>query len=144
MKSSIKTYRIISILSCLILSIVQFFLIYNTYKLKDEHFFFTERQLINDEYSQSIRNDKLFAGGSAIIDSYINPNLQKLHDLYSHAPQEFKLYKQVLCDSIFKELVAKNNLDSLLPVFAKKYYFNKPLQYSLTLDLLDVAFESNN
>lgn len=144
MKSSIKTYRIISILSCLILSVVQFFLIYNTYKLKDEHFLFTERQQINDEYLQSIRNDKLFTGGSSIIDKYIYHNISRLQYLHDTAPKKFEAYKQVLCDSIFSELVAKNNTDRFLTALTKKYNFKNTFQYSLTLSLLDVAFESNN
>jgi two-component system phosphate regulon sensor histidine kinase PhoR len=122
---------------------VQFFLIYNTYKLKDEHFFLAERQVINDEYSQSIRNDKVFPGGAAIIDKYINSNIHQLEYLHTKAPERFELFKQVLCDSILKELIAKNNIDSLLAELNKKHNFTNPIQYSLTLDLLDVAFESN-
>lgn len=143
MTSYIGTYKIISILSCLVLSIVQFFLIYNTYKLKDEHFFLAERQVINEEYSQSIRNDKLFPGGAAIIDKYIKTHIDQLEYLHNKAPENFELVKQVLCDSIFKELAAKNNIDSLLKVLTKKYHFKNSLQYALTVSLLDIAFESN-
>lgn len=143
MKSSINTYKIISILCCLVLSVVQFFLIYNTYKLKDEHYFLAERHVINDEYLQSIRNDKLFPGGASIIDRYIDPRLKDLEYLHNKKPLQFESFKQKLCDSIFKELTAKNNIDSLLKALTKKYNFKTSLQYALTLNLLDVAFESN-
>ncbi len=141
--SSIALYKVISVVSCLVLSMVQFFLIYNTYKLKDEHYFLAERQVINNEYAQSIRNDKLFPGGAAIIDKYINPNYDWLEYLYKHHPDLFASYSRQLCSHIFTELTAKNNMDSLLRVFKTRYHFDDQSVYAITVNALDVAFESN-
>lgn len=143
MKSSINRFKIISIVSCLILWAVQFFLIYNTYKLKDEHFYLSEKQVINEAYSQSIRNDKLYPGGAGIIDKYINDKFDTLQYLYKTKPAQFVAYTQLLRDSIFKELMAKNSLDSLLKTWQKKYQYKNNLEYALTVNLLDIAFESN-
>jgi two-component system, OmpR family, phosphate regulon sensor histidine kinase PhoR len=143
MKSTIQRYRIIAIISLLILISVQFFLVYNTYKLKDEHFFFMEKDAINESYSKSIRNDKVFPGAQLIIDKYIYRNMSLMENLYKNHPDQFDLLKQKICDSIFHELRAKSNMDSLFAAILKKNHFSHNLQYRLTIESLSVTFSNN-
>lgn len=48
-----------------------------------------------------------------------------------------------MLDSTVKELIAHNNLDSVLALIIKKNNFQDNLQYALVLESIDVAFESN-
>ncbi|HXS57067.1 MAG TPA: HAMP domain-containing sensor histidine kinase [Hanamia sp.] len=143
MKSTIQRYRIIAIISLLILISVQFFLVYNTYKLKDEHFSFMEKDAINESYSKSIRNDKVFPGAQLIIDKYIYGNMGLMENLYKNHPAQFDLLKQKICDSIFRELRAKSNMDSLFASILKKNHFSHTLQYRLTIQSISVTFSNN-
>jgi two-component system phosphate regulon sensor histidine kinase PhoR len=141
--SSVTFYIIIALVSFLILSGVQFFLVYNTYELKNEHYNLSEKKIINNDYAQSISNDKVFPGGSAIIDKHIYDNMTKLEQLYRQNPDAFNLFKQKLCLAIFKDLHRANNFDSLLAVIKKRHRLTNTFTYALTINLLDVAFESN-
>ncbi|MES1160895.1 MAG: hypothetical protein ABUM51_09065, partial [Bacteroidota bacterium] len=72
MKYPITAHKLIAITGFLVLSSVQFFLLYNTYELKNEHYYLSELSIINSEYSRSIRNDKIMPGGQKIFDHYID------------------------------------------------------------------------
>lgn len=144
MKSSIQLHKIIAFISFAILLVVQFFLVYNTYKLKDEHFFFEERNLLNDVYSKAIRNDKVFPGAQVIIDKYIYRNMARMENLYNKYPDQFAHFKQKLCDSIFTELRAKSNMDSLFATIVKHNNLSHNLKYKLLISSLSVTFLSNH
>ena len=138
---SITTHKIIAIVSFLVLSSVQFFLLYNTYKLTNEHYYLTEISIINTEYSHAIRNDKVIPGGQRILDHFINPNMRRLEDLYLHDPREFSLFSQKICDSAFHVLRKANNIDSLLSTIIKRHNLYRDLEYSLLVESVDVSFQ---
>lgn len=140
MISSVKLYKVIALGSFLILLSVQFFLVYNTYKLKDEHFFFQEKNVINDFYSRSIRNDKVFPGAQNIIDKYIYANMPKLESLYNAQPKAFDVYKQKVCDSMFKELRTKSVMNTLFHEIVKTNQLNKNLQYQSLIQSISITF----
>ncbi len=142
MKFSINTYKAVAVASFLVLLIVQFFLVFNTYKLENEHYYFAEKNSINYLYGNSIRNDKVFPGGSLIIDHYINTNMAVMEHL-SKTDAVFNIYKQKLCDSIFTELRAKNNIDSVMEYIFTRSKINKHFKYRSTIQLIDVAFRNN-
>ena len=71
MKFSARTYIIISVVSFIILATVQLFLVYNTYQLKNERYYFAEKDALKESYHTNIIGDKLFPGGQEIIDNYI-------------------------------------------------------------------------
>ena len=143
-KSSIVFYKVVAFISFLILLIVQSFLVYNTYKLKDEHFYFKEKGIINNLYSKSIRNDKVFPGGQAIIDKYIYSNMSQLERLYHNDPAEFAVYKQKVCDSIFRELRQKSNMDSLFMAIVNSNHLNRNLKYKSIIESMSITFSGNN
>lgn len=141
--SSVTSYKVIALVSFLILSGVQIFLVYNTYEFKNEHYYLSEKQIINDDYLQSISNDKVFPGGGVIIDKYIYDNIAQLEQLYRQNPPAFDIYKQKLCHTIFNDLHSANNFDSLLTVIKKRHQLKNNFTYALTVNRLDIAFESN-
>lgn len=143
MKSSIQFYRIIAFISFAVLLTVQFFLVYNTYKLKDEHYFFEEKSLINDVYSKSVRNDKVYPGAQRIIDKYIYRNMETLEHLYHDDSRLFGVFKQKLCDSIFTELRSKSNMDSVFDAIVTQNKLSPHLQYRLLIQSISITFSNN-
>lgn len=139
----VNTYKIIAAASFVVLTCVQFFLVYNTYELKNERYFLSEKQTINSDYAQCIQNDKLFPGGGAIFEKYFNNDMPKLEELYKKDKPAFDSFKKIVCDSIFYNLRQANNMDSLLDAIKKRHHFTNKLSYALTIQLLDIAFESN-
>jgi two-component system phosphate regulon sensor histidine kinase PhoR len=123
---------------------VQFFLVYNTYKLKDEHFFSVEKSVINDSYSKSIRNDKVYPGGQKIIDHFVNNDMEMLETLYKNDTAQFAIAKQKMCDSIFSELRRRSNMDSLFQAIVINDKLKQNLKYLLTIEALSITFSNNH
>jgi two-component system phosphate regulon sensor histidine kinase PhoR len=136
-------HKIIAIVSLVVLSSVQFFLLYNTYELKNDHYYLTELGAINTDYSASIRNDKIMPGGQRIVDGFIYRNMPELERLHKEDTAGFELLKQKVCDSAFEALRKANNIDSVLKYIIRKNKINRQLEYALLVESIDIAFESN-
>jgi len=143
LRYSITAYKVIAVVSLLILSSVQFFLLYNTYELKNDRYYLNEKDVINSEYSLAIRNDKVMPGGQRILDSYVYRDMKQLEWLHENNPAEYNIYRQKVCDSAFKALIKANNIDSLLGVIIKKHNLNKNLEYGLFIGSLALSFPGN-
>lgn len=137
------SYKVIAVVSFLILSAVQFFLLYNTYKLENELYYVEEKQTINQAYGQYILNDNVFPGGSAIIDKYIHNNLQQLERLYKTNDPAFDVLKQKVCDSLFSEMITRNNVDSIFEAIKSKHRLSPKFEYALFFSQLELAFVTN-
>jgi len=142
--TSILIYKIIAVLSFLVLLGVQFFLVYNTYMLKDEHYFSSEKQLIKQVYTKGIRNDKVFPGGQPIIDSFINRNMHTLELLYKSDPNAFNIKRQKICDSLFTALRAHSTMDGFFTKILKENHLKHDLQYRLLIKTLSITFSGSN
>jgi len=142
--TSILIYKIIAVLSFLILLGVQFFLVFNTYKLKDEHYFYAEKLLIKDVYSKGIRNDKVYPGGQKVIDTFINRNMHQLEALYKTDPAAFNLKRQQVCDSLFKALRRESPMDTVFANILKENHLKHDLQYRLVIKTLSITFSGSN
>lgn len=140
MRYSSTTHKVIAIFSFLILSSVQFFLLYNTYELKNDHFYLEERSVISGEYSFAVRNDKVMHGGAHIIDSFINPNMHRLEQLYLRSPRAFDSLIQKVCDSAFEALRKANNIDSFLQRVIQTHHLRKNLEYALLIENMAITF----
>ncbi|THU31615.1 HAMP domain-containing histidine kinase [Niastella caeni] len=141
MKYTTTLHTVIAVASFLILSYVQFFLLYNTYELKNDHYFFAEKRTITNEYLAAIRNDKVFPGGGAILDRYVMGHMQQLEKLYNHNRPAFNRFSQQVCDSAFRDLRRANNLDSLLQVIMQRNRLNRKIQYASTIESVEIAFQ---
>lgn len=133
----------IAIFSMVILSAVQFFLLYNTYKIQDEHYFINEKSIINDDYTLRIANDKIFPGGAKIIDDTVMENMDTLEYLYNYDRKAFQQYSKSVCLNIFKTLKQKNNLDSILAGIIKKRHLPQKYSYAVCVRNIDIAFHVN-
>jgi len=143
LKTPVQLYKVLAFVSFIVLFTVQFSLVYNTFKLKDEDFFVAEKGLINELYSKSIRNDKVYPGAQLIINKYIYRNMTTLEYLYNKKSGDFVIFKQKLCDSIFQELRSKSNMDSLFAAVIAQNKLNNYLQYRLLINSVSINFSGN-
>ena len=140
MRYSSTTHIIIAIFSFLILSSVQFFLLYNTYELKNDHFYLEERSILNSEYGAAIRNDKVMPGGQHVIDSFLIPHTRQLEQLYRNDRPVFETLKQKICDSIFTTLRRSNTAARVLSRIIRTHHLQRDLEYMLLIDDISVMF----
>src|SRR6188768_4102590 len=83
MTHPVKIYITTSVICFLVLALVQFILVYNTYDLLNRRFYYEKKGIINDRYARAIINDQLFPGGKKIIDRYIKPRYKELEQLHN-------------------------------------------------------------
>ncbi len=138
MKYPVKIYQTISVISFTILSVVQIYLVFNTYQLENERYYFSEKKTINDAYLRWITNDKLFPGGQAVIDSAVTRNADKLEWLSQQDPESFDIKRQKICDSIFSLLHQHNSLDKFLSDVTDSMEIKGSLVYALMIEGLDL------
>ena len=143
MKYSITIHTVIAIVGFLILSAVQFFLVYNTYELKNRQYYLQEKGQIEKAYGESIRGDLVFPGGAKILDSMMYGNLPEMETYFRNDRKQFDAFTQKICDSTFHRLQAVERLDTLLVTFEKQHNIHPALNYKLTIDLIEVVFGDN-
>ena len=144
MKYSLRIHKSISLLGFIMLISVLFYLTYNTFKLKDEQYQTTEKALIHKQYTQSIRNDKIFPGGVATIDYYLMSNIHALEAIYLHDRKAFEQSKNRILDSMFHALRLANTMDSLFNYIKVQHNLDDDLQYLLTINKIQLVFENMN
>jgi two-component system phosphate regulon sensor histidine kinase PhoR len=116
----------------------------NIYKLEEEVYSIDEKPIIKTEYEESIINDKVFPGGVQIIDTILYRNLPTLESLALNNTVAFKQLSARVCDTIFRELRAKNNMDAFLDTVRKKHTIESDITYSLVVERVDIAIEPNH
>lgn len=144
MRPTVTRYIILSIICFLILATVQFILVSNTYELKNERYYFNEKNSIRERYSKLIRNDKLFPGGGVIIDSFILPNLNHMAWVYKNNHQAFEIQKQQLLDSLFRELRKKESIQKFLTCFKKEKKVKDSLAYALMIESMALVLDKED
>lgn len=141
---SIHIYKTIAGLSFILLFSAQFFLIYNTYKLKNDQYFVAESGLINKDYYASIHNDKLYPGAQKIIDSILSPNMLQLEKLYTSDKEAFNYLRKKLVDSLIYSLRKNSTMDSLFQQLILQNNLKPDLQYLLVISKLGVYFKGKD
>lgn len=145
MKSISFSYKAIAAVSFLILSVVQFFLLYNTYKLKNEHYYLAERDIIKEEYGIIISNENLYPGGVKLVEKYLSPErIRGLEQLYNTNRKAFDTFQQRLLDTMCHDLIRNNNIDSFMKRIISKHKLDNHFQYALTISQLSVTFKNND
>lgn len=137
--TSPKTHVVFLIISVFVLLVVQYQLISNTYSLKNKQYRLEEQQVINDLYSTSIRNDKVYPGGQRILDSFINRRMHHLSTLYREDNAAFRRETQLLLDSIIAEMRVRSNMDRLFQTIVQKGHLPSNLEYLLTINDITIT-----
>lgn len=143
-KDRVFLYKVIAITCTVILCVVQLLHIRNIYKLEEEVYTIDEKPIIKREYEESIVNDKVFPGGVNIIDTIIYRNLPALEVLAKKDNSSFKELATKVCDTIFRELRAKNNMGAFLDSVRKKHSIETDITYALVVEQVDIAIEPNH
>lgn len=143
MRHPVKIYISASVICFLVLIVVQCILVYNTYELLNRRFYYASRSYLNQEYSRTILNDKVYPGGQRIIDSLLAPRMRYLEQLYHSNEAAFNTYSQQLLDSIFTRLVREQCADSLLRGITARGGITDSLHYLLSIQRVELAFTYN-
>ncbi len=144
MRYSIRTYQIIAAISFASLSAVQVFLVFNTYELENQQYFFSEKAAINQYYSGLITNDKVFPGGQKIIDTILNRNIPRLEYYYTGNNDSFDIEKQKVCDSIFTTLRKHESIAGILANYKRDHHIKDSLEYASTISSIELLSKSGN
>jgi len=140
----LNKYGSICIASLVVLSIVQFWLLYNTYELKDRQLYLAEKKLIESDYGKTIKDDKIFPGGEAIMDHYINGSMGRLETLFRSDRKGFDSLRRRMCSQMFDALANANNMDSILLLIKKRHRLKKAFSYGLVIDFVGVTFDGDS
>lgn len=127
--------------SFVVLVSVLVYLTYVTFRFTDQAFQSTEKTIIKDHYAQSIRNDKLFPGGQAILDRYIAENIHVMEQRYLNDTSAFKRFRTELVDSLFMKLREESAMDSLFAQIREVYELSEDLDYLLTIQSIKLTFQ---
>lgn len=138
MKYPINTYKVIAVISFTILSVVQIFLVGNTYQLENDRYYFSEKKAVNEKYIQWITNDKLFPGGQSAIDTMMMRNTAKLEWLYNNDKEKFNIERQKVCDSVFTALREHQSIGAFLHSLKKTIGLKDSLEYALVIEDLEL------
>ncbi|WP_256007459.1 sensor histidine kinase [Pedobacter deserti] len=136
-----RIYKIVVLISFLILVGVQLKLIYNTYTLLDRDFNLKEKKLLNDEYGKSIPNDKVYTGGGRILDSILKDKMPALKAEYLRNKNEFGRLARQTSDIILSKLTAASTMDSVFRSIVKRNGLDTSLHYLLTVQALEINFD---
>src|SRR5690606_29971482 len=142
MRYSLKTHKGVSLVGLILLISVVLYLTFNTFKLKDEQYQAVEKTLINERYTQRIRNDKVFPGGVAIIDRYLMGNIHALEAAHQQGAEVFAREKNLVLDSMFRALREENTMDSLFEAVKAEYHLDEDLTYLLTINDIQLVFKN--
>jgi len=139
-KDNPKVYKWILVLSSLALTFMVTFLVFNTYKLKDESFHTFQKESMVAAYGKYIKNDKLFPGGNKVFADYFEKQLPELLTL-----KDSIIFKKTT-DSVVNELInhlqQASNFDSLFNKILIDQQLDKDFVYKLTFDKLEIMRDS--
>ncbi|MFB2121402.1 sensor histidine kinase [Parapedobacter sp. 2B3] len=142
MRYSLKAHKGVSLLGLILLISVVFYLTFNTFKLNDKQYQAVEKNLIDERYTQRIRNDKVFPGGVTIINRYLMNNIHALEAAYHRGPDIFEHEKNLILDSMFVALRKGNTMDSLFAAIKAEYQIDEDFEYLLTINAIQLVFKN--
>ncbi|WP_437919789.1 sensor histidine kinase [Sphingobacterium sp. LRF_L2] len=135
-----KKHIPISIISFSVLLIVQYLLIYNTFILRNNQYQVLERKNLDSSYRAILLNDKLFVGGQSIIDSLIKPAYTPLKASVNK-PKEFDRLSELFCDTLFRTLRLRSNMDSVFESLLLQHELSANLAYRLVVTDFEITFD---
>jgi len=133
-------YTAIVLISFIVLIGLLVHLTYNTFVLNEQQYQKTEKLLMKEYYSKSIRNDKLYPGGQKILDYHLN--VATLHSIDSLYKQE-SVHLQPTIDNIYRQLVhdlkENNTMDTVFDNIKELYQLDGEWEYALIINRISVT-----
>ncbi|QBQ40170.1 HAMP domain-containing histidine kinase [Sphingobacterium psychroaquaticum] len=138
-----RLLKIVVSVCFLILLGLQYKLISGVYEAKRNELFRVKMGEIKQAYNRSIINDKLFPGGQAIIDNYLNKDkVGELAVVFHRNEDAFVMTADSIYESIVQDLRGKSNIDSVLQAIQKEINLDSiPIRYALVLNSLSTTFD---
>lgn len=135
-KDNPKVYKWILVLSSIALTFMVTFLVFNTYKLKDESFHTFQKESMVAAYGHYIKNDKLFPGGNAVFTDYFENQLPDLFAIDDKAT--FEKTKDSVVNELISHLQQASNFDAIFNQILTDQHLDKDFIYKLTFDKLEI------
>lgn len=139
MKKTVTTYILIACASFLILALVQLYLVLNTYELKNERYYFSEKTAIRDRYSEAVKHDLMFPGSERLIHSIVAAQLPALQAVVRTDTAAFRKQKESLALSLLRELRAHETIEAILQQAKAERKIGETLEYALIFEKLEIT-----
>ncbi|RAJ10686.1 two-component system phosphate regulon sensor histidine kinase PhoR [Chitinophaga skermanii] len=144
MQRQFRIYISVTIFCFIALIAVQLFLLYNTYELLNERFYYDKKDKLNQLYGKAIANDVVYPGTHAIVDSILHPQFEKLSHLYYHNPQQYRVFSNQLIRIIFEEVNAHNTGHALIAELLQEAGIPDSLRFSFLIRRIDLTFDGKS
>lgn len=131
-------YKVIALISFIVLIGLLVYLTYNTFILNDQHYQNAEKLLIKEYYHKSIRNDKLYPGGQRILDAHLNPNISALDSLQTADSESLRPLLDSLLQVLIDDLRENNTMDTVFDNITTLYELGEKWGYALMLKRITI------
>lgn len=95
-------------------------------------------------YRTSIRNDKIFPGGQAIMDRYLIRNMARFDSVYKSSPKAFHQLSRQVVDSMLVELIKANTIGTLMEGYIREKNLDTTLVWTSTLESASITFDGRH
>lgn len=137
MKPNSPIYIIIATIAIFIFGILQFFFLYNSFKIKNGEFDRINRNNISTAYNNLITNDLLYVGGRKIIYTYYTDDLLKELGKKNKNQIDKKLL-HTINGKIVRDLRQDCDLKTALDSIRKTLNISYPYKYILLLNQISI------
>ena len=135
-KDKPQVYKCVLVLSSIALACMVTFLVFNTYKLKDERFHAFQKESMVSAYGQYVKNEKLFPGGNKLFAEHFE---KQLPDLLSIEDQVlFEVTKDSIVSGFLVQLRQHHNFDALFNRILIDQHLDQDFIYKLTFDRMEI------
>lgn len=135
-KDNPKVYKWVLVLSSVALACMVTFLVFNTYKLKDERFHTFQKESMVSAYGQYVKNEKLFPGGNKLFAEHFEKQLPHLLSIEDQTL--FEATKDSIVNVFLGQLRQHHNFDSLFNRILIDQQLDQDFIYKLTFDRLEI------
>jgi len=141
--TELKKYQLTAFTGFTILLGILFYLIYNTFELKDEQYQTEVKQKLKQFYLKNISSENIYSGGFSLVDGYLIKNMKTLEKEYLKSGSVHNPYTDSLLADMFKKLSDKNPTDSLVENTKKQYKLDDNLEYLIVINSILLRFKNN-
>lgn len=126
-------YKLVGILSLVLLFLTQCYMTYYTYAWKEHDYFAALRPLVGNAYLSSLKGDLIYPGGAEVIHEFSDKHYTKLRDLYHEDTVAFRAYAKRVTDSLFFTLKEESTLDSFMQEIMSENMSDSTAQYRVSV-----------